>query len=358
MSQAPAGGPGKRLYCEIDGIEVVLDVTDLSPAGLFVQTTTMLEADSEVEVFLRTPIGQMSVQAVVVQTVTYERAASEGRKPGFGLLFSGLTGEQSALVARSLCELASKPAPKPPRKATGAKAKAARKAARAAAGAASPRPRMDPEARQTLKHLERELDSVRSGSPWAILGIDSGSHAEKAREAYFTASKRYHPHKYARFDSDEITSVVTEIFIAHKRAYATIMRTSVQPLAGSEPGRPSGLNGKAQDRVTSIRPRRQQSDVVSLVKEGMRCLAASRFADAEACFARALDKKEDEQQAALWLQLCRARKAKAEGRGDDAIKHYQSALKLDPSNKEAQEGAAASSKKGRLFGRLFKAESG
>jgi DnaJ-class molecular chaperone len=58
-----------------------------------------------------------------------------------------------------------------------------------------------------------------------VLGISQGADPASAREAFFAASKRYHPHIYARYALPEIKDVVTQLFIAYKRAFTSMTKT-------------------------------------------------------------------------------------------------------------------------------------
>jgi hypothetical protein len=278
VTRHPSHKLAASIYCEVDGLPVEIEPLELSTAGLFVETPTPLSIDSEVEVFVR--IGDMRFEASghVVQTVSCEQATQRHRKPGYGLLFTNVDdgaraqlrrGIQALVVQRATASRAqvdaAMPTPtrsvragpaanssvvrpslpaeprKPPiesRSSPTDSRKPAVDARRAAAQSPQPdptveaptqpmaAPTLDPAERAVLEKLQAELRALDAKTPWAVLGISQGSDLPAAKCAFFAASKRYHPHLYARYRAAEIKTVVTELFIAHKRAYTTLLKSS------------------------------------------------------------------------------------------------------------------------------------
>jgi Tfp pilus assembly protein PilZ len=87
-------------------------------------------------------------------------------------------------------------------------------------------PAINPAERQVLERLQAELRAVDAKPPWSVLGISQGADLAEAKRAFFAASKRYHPHLYARYSAPEIKPVVTELFIVHKRAYTSLLKSA------------------------------------------------------------------------------------------------------------------------------------
>lgn len=280
------------MYCEVDGLPVELDLRELNAAGLFVLTPTPLPEGSEVEVFVRLGDARVSTTGSVVQSVSCELATEQGRKPGYGLLFTSLDDAGRAELRRGIDGLRSSRPPleeralrrSSPGETTRASSPAQRSSASPAAPAqrrslrpspmqaASPAPvkPSSPAARRTgantvladpepepaplvfvpsgaapasmrseaptspwwnadelklLDELRAELASVQAKTPWAILGVSQGADAIEAKAAFHRASKRYHPHLFARYAHPAIQQVVTELFIAHKRAFTTLTKS-------------------------------------------------------------------------------------------------------------------------------------
>jgi hypothetical protein len=250
-SSRPPGAarkPVAGVYCEVDGLPVEIEPLELSTAGVFVETPTPLPLDSEVEVFVR--IGAMRFEASghVVQTVSCEQAKVKRRKPGYGLLFTNVEDCARAELQLGIQSLAGQRSrdTRPQAAAAnaeipaGAPAADARRAlpTRAAANdlqaptqrpPASPAPgakaHIDPKERELLEKLRIELHSLDAKTAWGVLGLSQGAELAQAKTAFFEASKRYHPHLYARYAAPEIKQVVTELFIAYKRAYMTMLKS-------------------------------------------------------------------------------------------------------------------------------------
>jgi len=224
QSKRPAvPGARRTVHCEIDGLPAELDREELSGAGVFVVTTQPPALDSEVNIFLRVDEQRFDVTGLVVQIVSWEDAARSGKKPGYAVLFTNLPeAERKRLgsVARVAREASHPPAAQPPRNL--AKAASSPSPAKAAA---SPRPAPhDPAELELLELLETELKHIDEKTAWAVLGVSQGADSSTVKRAFFDASKRYHPHLFARYAHPEIKRVVTELFIAHKRAFTTMTK--------------------------------------------------------------------------------------------------------------------------------------
>jgi hypothetical protein len=200
----------------------MLQTQDLDPVGLFIPTHQPLELDREIDVRLRSPIGMLRARAHVVQVITQEEAAREGRRAGFAVVFIGLADDQRAWIDLTLraisdgvtagavsgaARLPSSPIEKPPTLPAPSSPATERRQ-----GFASQAPKM-------LARLEQELVDIAGKAPWELLGVDQHADPETARAAFLEVCKRYHPHTYARFDSVDVSRIATQLFIAHKRAY-------------------------------------------------------------------------------------------------------------------------------------------
>jgi tetratricopeptide (TPR) repeat protein len=204
---------------------------------------------------------------------------------------------------------------------------------------------------------------------------------------------------YAHLDSPEVSKLATELFIAHKRAYASLdsLRTSAPPepsrvqaaAAVSAPpaGRQSqtGVQAPAETvrrtggtpaarglapKSPSVEPQRRTppnavavpparayvphvsapahpttpglsarkrrvADAEDALQAGLQHLNASRFEQAETELERAETLAPDRRDVVMWLHVCRARRFKASGQGDGALREYRALLDLDPEHREA-----------------------
>jgi hypothetical protein len=194
--------------------------------------------------------------------------------------------------------------------------------------------------------------------------------------------------------------LATELFIAHKRAFAQLCpRPEPKPRAQATPLVPSILPPPpASDRPVgsapaSLRPpkppraefgpergtgtapkpdaapqrertltapaavpakRKRIADAEMAFAAGLKYLTANRFADAEAELARARELAPERPEAELWLRICRARRYKADGELEAANAAYRAVLEIEADNREALEVVEAERRKRpRLIQRLF-----
>jgi hypothetical protein len=258
------------LCCELDGHEIALRDQDLTPAGLFVPTPRPEVLDRELELRLRSPVGEAVLRALVVQVIDGARAHRENRRAGFGVLFTDLLDDQRAFIGLTLDALArarssvrpppGNAAPTPARDASSsASASQTRKTEpRAPSASSSPPPTRDPvrerEGRELVQKLSAELLALAGKPPWSVLGLDSSATREQARAVFIELSKRCHPHRYARYDSPELTRLSTELFIAYKRAASVVGKLAprIEPM---QPIVPSGQSLRPPPAASaSLRP--------------------------------------------------------------------------------------------------------
>jgi hypothetical protein len=255
-----AGGRGREsegplLYCEIDGLAVPLIAEDLNLAGLFVQTTSPAPLDQQLEIFLRSSIGAISVQGHVVQVVDCERASAEHRRPGFGLLFTGLSNDQRAFLGLTLDAIwrlqRARPQPVPLAPAPKVTEREAKLAL------------LHGQAEQVASQLRAELASLQGKTPWTTLGLEPDASIERAKEAFLEHSKRCHPHRYARHDSREVSRLATELFIAYKRSYSVITKLAPRGDGGGvhvpQPSRRTMTSIIPASSATSVPPKARTS---------------------------------------------------------------------------------------------------
>jgi tetratricopeptide (TPR) repeat protein len=259
-----------------------------------------------------------------------------------------------------------------------------------------PAKKRSPEADKMLRQLEQDLAAIQNKPPWAVLGLTAEAQLDAARAAFLGMSKRYHPHAYARFDTPEVSRLATEIFIAHKKAFSALQTTLKsapattsanapvsQPGAGARVAVPpkTSLRAPPVPQIDiafppapaaapapqpSLRPKpavrsssswpppkqpsqppprasaptppisaRRASDAERAIGAGVKHLAASRFDDAAVEFERARALHPGGRDPELWLRVCHARHAKAEGQRDETLAFYREVLELDPEHREA-----------------------
>ena len=370
-SGQPITGASLDLRCRIDGLPVQVDLADISAVGLFVQTATPLSVDSEVSVRLRIDGTSFQARGHVVQSVSPERAASEGRKAGYGLLFTDIEEAERArlrkLVDAALAQLSASSARIQPVIQRPTTSVARSRLPAVPEPAAAP----DPAESALLVKLREELRALSGKAPWAVLGISQGSEPAVAKEAYFAASKRYHPHQFSRYKLPEIKQLVTELFIAHKRAFdamsrapsprTPITRTSLQPpppeasagrsmspmtnMVITMPRAATPLPRSAAPVPASLRPpppstanKPRTAEAERCVIDALKNIAHSRLDAAEADLNKALSLDAGCQNARIWLLVTQARRCKSRGEQDAARAKYLEVLAIDPKHHEALAG--------------------
>ncbi len=72
---------------------------------------------------------------------------------------------------------------------------------------------------QLISALHAELSSLRKLNPFQLLGVGYDTTDEAVRAAFAELTKRYHPDRFARYQSAEARSLASEIFILIRDAY-------------------------------------------------------------------------------------------------------------------------------------------
>jgi len=232
-----------------------LDPAELSAAGFFVETPQPAPLDSELDVFLRIGEARFEATGHVVKSVNCDAASRLGKRPGYALLLANLDDAQRRRLASAIEQLArssrrgaqqpSEPVraavPQPERAAAGPSRPRTAAPPSPVRHAPNPPPtraplppsaatttsaRVDPEEAKVLSQLTRELQEQAGKPPWTLLGVSQGAESAEITAAFHRAAKAYHPHQYARYAHPEIKRTVTELFIAYKRAYTSLLKSS------------------------------------------------------------------------------------------------------------------------------------
>jgi hypothetical protein len=70
-----------------------------------------------------------------------------------------------------------------------------------------------------IRALETEAESLRKLNPFLVLGVGYETNDEDVRHAFGELTKRYHPDRFARYQSAKLRQVAAEIFILIRDAY-------------------------------------------------------------------------------------------------------------------------------------------
>jgi tetratricopeptide (TPR) repeat protein len=90
--------------------------------------------------------------------------------------------------------------------------------------------------------LRAELARLTPLNPFEVLGIPTNASAEQVRAAYLTATKAFHPNRYAR-ENAETVEAANEVFLVIRRAYSLLWddakrKSTQQKLTGVGPAPP------------------------------------------------------------------------------------------------------------------------
>ena len=93
-----------------------------------------------------------------------------------------------------------------------------------------------------IRALEAEAESLRKLNPFLVLGVGYETTDEDVRRAFGELTKRYHPDRFARYQSQTLRQVAAEIFILIRDAYRRLAddkgRQQVLAMIKRVPGRP------------------------------------------------------------------------------------------------------------------------
>lgn len=160
-----------------------------------------------------------------------------------------------------------------------------------------------------LQQLEDDLE---------VLGLDRTADEEAVRLAYLELSKRYHPHRFARYRSAEASRLANEIYVCIQTAYGRVTGSHRVPGGGDAP-KPRTV--RTQDDLT--------------VSRAVELINFHQYAAAEQLLAEVVEANPEHDDALTWFYLARARKHKVAGETAAAAAAYRELLEVQPSHAEA-----------------------
>jgi tetratricopeptide (TPR) repeat protein len=192
---------------------------DLSRRQLFLKSAKPPPIGTEITISLTLPSGTtIELQGRVARHVP--AGSPDGRGPGVDLLLSPLPQSTLLLIENALAsagiKVASKapaPAPTPAPPAPSAPFEADEPVEESAAAAAE---------FDLVQALEAELAALRAMNPFQVLGVGYEASDAQVRMAFNDLTKKYHPDRFARFESEQARALAGEIFILVRDAYRKI----------------------------------------------------------------------------------------------------------------------------------------
>lgn len=92
---------------------------------------------------------------------------------------------------------------------------------------------------ELVRALVAEAESLKKLNPFLVLGIGYEANDNDVRAAFGELTKRYHPDRFARYESTELRNVAAEIFILIRDAYRRICDEAARTQVLTSLGRPS-----------------------------------------------------------------------------------------------------------------------
>jgi tetratricopeptide (TPR) repeat protein len=109
-----------------------------------------------------------------------------------------------------------------------------------------------------IRALEAEAESLRKLNPFLVLGVGYETTDSDVRAAFGELTKRYHPDRFARYQSTKLRQIAAEIFILIRDAYRKLAdansRAQVRSTAGAPRVSPPSMPGaRAQTPPAGVR---------------------------------------------------------------------------------------------------------
>ena len=171
---------------------------------------------------------------------------------------------------------------------------------------------------QIVAELTVQLFELQRSDDFEVLGIDRTADDEALRLAYLELSKRYHPHRFAKHRSAEVSRLANEIYVCVQAAYGR--------LSGSH--RVPGASEKAKPRTV-----RTHDDLA--VSRAVELIDFHQYDAAAVLLAPIVKANPDHEDAQMWLHLARARRHKLTGDNAAAAASYRALLEIKPQHPEA-----------------------
>ncbi len=212
---------------------------------------------------------------------------------------------------------------------------------------------------ELVSALTQELTALRRMNPFQVLGLAHDADDQDVRDAFAALSQRYHPDKYARYDSRAARDVASEIFILIRDAYRALRAEPARDLARVAVGGTGTKRKPAPAPAESVPPpvadgappRASHGDDAppppafepttprgSGHTRAEALLDDGRFDEALALYGLASRRDPSDQSALIGVELAEGLKALAGRDRLEAAQRFEAVLELDPDNERAARG--------------------
>lgn len=317
---------------------------DLTRSAIFLKTKKPPPLGTKVRINLSLPSDTLIVLAGIIHR-HIPAAGLGGRGPGVDIKLNHIPQSAMWLIESALSS------PK-------AKAEIARVTP---AGSTPPPPSSDPpdavvegdmddgeklvEAEEQLVvALRRELESLRRLNPFQVLNIKYEADDQQVRTAFGGLTKKYHPDRFARFQSNEARELASEIFILIRDAYRKLGEAGTRAKVLNEL-RAAALERRNNAAATQPRPAPATApptskpppprDAKPNYASGDTLLEAGKYTEALAIFRIARRKLPNDRQLRARIELAEGLKALAQQDRLEAAQRFEAVLEHDPDNERA-----------------------
>ncbi len=181
--------------------------------------------------------------------------------------------------------------------------------------------------------LAAEAEALRQMNPFLVLGLGHDASDVDVRRAFGDLTKRYHPDRFARYESNELRRVAAEIFILIRDAYRRICTEDGRAQARAPLGGPSG-SGSGSASAPAPLPRAAQPEPAEvLALEDL--IDGGRLDEAFTGYRGLLKRYPQERALRAGLEVCEGLLALRLPDRLQAAKRFEAALEIDPSSERA-----------------------
>lgn len=205
---------------------------DLSKGTMFLRAATPPPVGTTVRIDLTLP----SASVIVLTGVVQQHVTDPQRGAGVELKLAPIPTGSIWLIESALSS--EQRTPQPPAAPTGGARTVSATPATGVATVGDGQAMADAED-ELIRALLSEAESLKKLNPFLVLGVGYEASDADVRAAFGELTKRYHPDRFARYESSQLRSVAAEIFILIRDAYRklcdTAGRTSVLASLGRTP---------------------------------------------------------------------------------------------------------------------------
>jgi tetratricopeptide (TPR) repeat protein len=200
-----------------------------------------------------------------------------------------------------------------------------------------------------VQALEAELTGLRGMNPFQVLNVGYEADDATVRGAFNELTKKYHPDRFARYQSERVRALASDIFIVIKEAY-TKAAPAPQPAPSPPPparrltaeelfGDLDGMEAAGARAEAAAMPLDVEEKTGG--EEADRLLAAGKLFEAAAAYEALLRIRPSLRPARAGRELVSGLRDAAAGDRAAAARHFEAALELDPLNERAARELAA-----------------